>query len=122
MAGQQPLKLLILVRIQVPEPRENPDFSSGFSLELVGRRFGRAPEPAVAAGFAPRSLRIQVPEPLNMNKNRIKILCFVLAILFGIFMFVYGEFDDSPGGQMLGFVAVVIGIAGIIKSKENPSN
>jgi len=57
-----------------------------------------------------------------MNKNRIKILCFVLAILFGIFMFVYGEFDDSPGGQMLGFVAVVIGIAGIIKSKENPSN
>ncbi len=34
MAGQQPLKLLILVRIQVPEPRENSDFMSGFSLDL----------------------------------------------------------------------------------------
>jgi drug/metabolite transporter (DMT)-like permease len=57
-----------------------------------------------------------------MNRKRIKILCFVLAILFGIFMFVYGEFDDSPGGQMLGLVAVVIGMVGIIKSKKKISN
>jgi len=57
-----------------------------------------------------------------MNKNIIRILCFVLAILLGIFMFVYGEFDDSPGGQMLGLIAVVIGIVGIIKSKKKNSN
>lgn len=57
-----------------------------------------------------------------MNKNRIKILFCVLAILFGIFMFVYGEFDDSPGGQLLGLIAVVIGIAGIVKSKKKISN
>ena len=57
-----------------------------------------------------------------MNKNKIRILYFVLAILFGIFMFVYGEFDDSPGGQMLGLIAVVIGIVGIIKSKKKTSN
>lgn len=56
-----------------------------------------------------------------MNKNIIRIIFFVLAILFGVFMFVYGEFDDSPGGQLLGLVAVVIGIVGIIKSKKKIS-
>lgn len=56
-----------------------------------------------------------------MNKKIIRILFFVLAILLGIFMFVYGEFDDSPGGQMLGLVAVVIGVFGIIKSKNKIS-
>lgn len=57
-----------------------------------------------------------------MNKNIIRIIFFVLAILFGIFMFVYGEFDDSPGGQLLGLVAVVIGIVGIIKNRKKISN
>ena len=33
-------------------------------------------------------------------------------------MFVYGEYDDSPGGQLIGLVAVVIGIIGLIKSKK----
>lgn len=37
-------------------------------------------------------------------------------------MFVYGEFDDSPGGQLLGLILVIIGIAGIIKSKKKTSN
>ena len=50
-----------------------------------------------------------------MNKS--KILYFVLAISIGIFMFVYGEIDDSPGGQMIGILAVIIGIMGIIKNK-----
>ncbi|MDD5710855.1 MAG: hypothetical protein PHV43_02020 [Candidatus Colwellbacteria bacterium] len=51
-----------------------------------------------------------------MNKS--KMICSILAILFGIFMFVYGEFDDSPGGQLFGLLAVVIGIVGAIKSKR----
>lgn len=37
-------------------------------------------------------------------------------------MFVYGEFDDSPGGQLLGLVLCVIGIVGIIKSKKKTFN
>ena len=37
-------------------------------------------------------------------------------------MFVYGGYDDSPGGQMLGLIAVIIGIVGIIKSKKRTSN
>ena len=58
-----------------------------------------------------------------MDKSRIiystlAILLGILAISLGIFLFVYGEFDDSPGGQVIGLVIVVIGILGIIKSKK----
>lgn len=42
----------------------------------------------------------------------------VLAISFGIFIFVYGEYDDSPGGQLLGVLAVVGGIVGIINKRK----
>ena len=52
-----------------------------------------------------------------MNK-KIQILLSILGILFGVFMFVYGEFDDSPGGQLLGLVLVIIGIVSIIKSNK----
>lgn len=48
----------------------------------------------------------------------IKILFFILAISFGIFMIVYGEMDDSPGGQMLGLVMAIIGIVGIIRNSK----
>ncbi|MFA6255435.1 MAG: hypothetical protein WC675_05425 [Patescibacteria group bacterium] len=50
--------------------------------------------------------------------NKIRILYSVLAILFGAFMFVYGEIDDSPGGQLLGLLAIILGIVGVIKSKK----
>ncbi len=50
--------------------------------------------------------------------NKVKILYFILAILFGAFMFVYGGFDDSPGGQLLGLVAIIAGIVGIVKNKK----
>ena len=50
------------------------------------------------------------------------MLYFVLAILLGVFMFVYGEFDDSPGGQLLGLVVAIIGIVGLIKSKKKTSD
>ena len=55
-----------------------------------------------------------------MNKSR--LVYFILAIGFGAFMFVYGEFDDSPGGQLLGVVLAVIGIVGVIKSKKKTPN
>lgn len=37
-------------------------------------------------------------------------------------MFVFGEIDDSPGGQLLGLIAVIIGIAGLITSIKRPSD
>jgi hypothetical protein len=51
----------------------------------------------------------------------IRLICFVLAIPVGAFLFVYGEIDDSPGGQLLGLLAVIIGIAGIIKGRKKAS-
>jgi len=55
-------------------------------------------------------------------KKYLKILGFVLLILFGAFMFVYGEFDDSPGGQLMGLTAVVIGIVGLAKNRKKSSD
>ena len=55
-----------------------------------------------------------------MNNKR-KILYFIFAILFGGFMFIYGEFDDSPGGQLIGLIIAVIGIVGILKRKKKIS-
>lgn len=57
-----------------------------------------------------------------MKKNRKKILYFIFVMLFGVFMFVYGGFDDSPGGQLIGVIAFIIGVIGIIKSKKKTIN
>lgn len=54
-----------------------------------------------------------------MNKSR--ILYSILAIAFGIFMVVYGEIDDSPGGQLLGLFTGIVGVVGIAKSKKKKS-
>lgn len=50
------------------------------------------------------------------------MLCFIVAILFGMFLFVYGEIDDSPGGQLLGLLIIITGIVGIIKKKKKNSD
>jgi len=50
--------------------------------------------------------------------NKIRLLYSIPAVLFGLFMFIYGEIDDSPGGQLLGLIVVIIGIIGVIKSKR----
>lgn len=50
-----------------------------------------------------------------MNKK--KLVLSIIAIALGLFMFVFGEFDDSPGGMLIGLILGVIGIIGIIKSK-----
>ncbi|MFA5744829.1 MAG: hypothetical protein WC887_01305 [Candidatus Paceibacterota bacterium] len=47
-----------------------------------------------------------------------RIICFILAVVFGVFMIVYGEIDDSPGGQFLGLLSVIAGSIGMIKSKR----
>lgn len=51
-----------------------------------------------------------------MNKR--KILFSILEILLGACMFVYGGYDDSPGGQLLGLVAFVFGVVGLVKSRK----
>ncbi len=54
-----------------------------------------------------------------MNKSRLAFS--ILEILLGVFMFIYGGYDDSPGGQMLGLVAFILGVMGVIKSKKKVS-
>ena len=49
------------------------------------------------------------------------MLYLIPAILFGAFMFVYGEFDDSPGGQLIGLLVIIFSIIGLIKSKAKIS-
>ena len=50
--------------------------------------------------------------------NKVRLLYSILAILIGAFFIVYGEYDDSPGGQLLGLAAVILGIVGVIRSKK----
>lgn len=50
--------------------------------------------------------------------NKTKIPFFVIAILIGAFMIVYGGIDDSPGGQLIGLLAIIIGIVGLIKNRK----
>jgi hypothetical protein len=42
----------------------------------------------------------------------------LLAIALGAALFVFGEYDDSPGGQLLGLAAMVLGVAGLVRSRE----
>jgi hypothetical protein len=50
--------------------------------------------------------------------NKLKIICFAIAILFGIFVFVYGGYDDSPGAQLIGLLIIIITVFCIIKNKK----
>ena len=51
--------------------------------------------------------------------KKIVIIYYIFVILLGISMFIYGGYDDSPGGQLLGFVAILIGIKNIYLYKKN---
>ena len=46
---------------------------------------------------------------------------YIFVILFGIFLFFYGGYDDSPGAQGLGFLVVVGGVWGMIRMKRKKS-
>jgi len=53
-----------------------------------------------------------------MNK-KLKIIFFILMILFGAFLFAYGGYDDSPGAQGLGVLLIVGGIISVIRINKN---
>ena len=70
-------------------------------------------------GHNPRAggiLILKLAYSKRMKKTR--LIYSTLAIAFGIFMVVYGEMDDSPGGQLLGLLAVILGMVGVIKSRK----
>lgn len=47
-----------------------------------------------------------------------KLLLSIFAIVLGVFLFVYGGYDDSPGAQGLGLIIVVAGAFGLIRNKK----
>tara|TARA_Y100000310_G_C20522740_1_gene734478 strand:+ start:157 stop:321 length:165 start_codon:yes stop_codon:yes gene_type:complete len=53
--------------------------------------------------------------------NILKLVFSILAILLGAFFFVFSEFDDSPGGQLIGLIIGITGIIGIIKTIKESS-
>lgn len=59
---------------------------------------------------------------MDKNKQTIKIICFSLLIPLGIFIFIYGGYDDSPGAQLLGLIVTILGIIGIVKTKKKIVN
>lgn len=54
-----------------------------------------------------------------MKKYYRVILYSIFAILFGIFIFIYGGYDDSPGAQLIGAVLFIIGVLSLIKNKKD---
>lgn len=54
--------------------------------------------------------------------KKIIILSLIFNIFLGAFMFVFSEMDDSPGGQLLGLIAFIVGVSGLILSLRRPVN
>lgn len=54
--------------------------------------------------------------------KKLKITLSILAILFGAFMVVFGEFDDSPGAQGLGVLLAIVGMVVIEKYRKHREN
>ena len=55
---------------------------------------------------------------VNFRMRKIKITGFIVLILLGVFVFIYGGYDDSPGAQLLGLIMVIGGIVGLIKQRK----
>ena len=55
-----------------------------------------------------------------MKKSSIVYL--ILLILFGAFLFIAGELDDSPGLQLIGVFVVIAGIVGLVKDNKKILN
>lgn len=51
-------------------------------------------------------------------KKVLYIAYSVIALLLGIFIFIYGGYDDSPGAQLLGLVIFIIGIIGLVRNRK----
>jgi len=56
-----------------------------------------------------------------MNK-KVKVVFSIFAVLLGVFIFIYGGYDDSPGAQLLGVLVMAGGVASIIKKRKKKIN
>ena len=56
-----------------------------------------------------------------MNKY-IKITLCILVILLGLFLIVFGGYDDSPGAQGLGLILIIATIVIAIRGRKKNNN
>lgn len=53
--------------------------------------------------------------------NTLKTILPFLLIPFGIFLFFFGGYDDSPGAQGLGLLIVIASIVSIVRKRKKAS-
>ncbi len=51
--------------------------------------------------------------------KKTKIIYYILAILCGVYAFIYGGMDDSPGAQLLGALLFIFGVFNLFKTKKS---
>ena len=52
-----------------------------------------------------------------------RTLYSMLAVLVGIFLIVFGGYDDSPGGQLIGLLLTIFGLVRLVTGrKARPDN
>lgn len=49
-----------------------------------------------------------------------KLTLSVIGICLGVFLFIFGGYDDSPGAQGLGLLIVLTGLYNAYKSRTKP--
>ncbi len=54
--------------------------------------------------------------------NKMKLVGWTLGILFGVFVFIFGGYDDSPGAQGLGLLFVIISVVRVVKIVKAKNN
>jgi uncharacterized membrane protein len=47
-----------------------------------------------------------------------KIIFQILLALFGIFLFIFGGYDDSPGAQGLGLLLFILAIFLLVRNRK----
>lgn len=53
-----------------------------------------------------------------LTRKNIKIILSIFAILFGIFIIIFGGYDDSPGAQLIGLLIVLIAVFKAVKRRK----
>lgn len=59
---------------------------------------------------------------MGMRMRMLKPFLMIVGLLFGVCLFFFGGYDDSPGAQFLGLVIVVSCIVGIVRHCRNRTN
>lgn len=51
-----------------------------------------------------------------------KLIIFILTLMLGGFLFVFSEYDDSPGGQLLGLLIAIGGFVNLVYKRKRFRN